>query len=85
MTVSTEITMLGGGGGLIDSVYRDYYAVGGSLTVSTEITMLHRDYHAGGGGGSLTISTWITMLRGGGLIDSIYRDYHAAGGGGGAH
>ena len=70
----------GGGGGLIDSVYRDYYAGGVSLTVSTEITILHRDYHAGGGGGSLTVSTEITMLRGGGgLIDSIYRDYHAGG------
>ena len=34
--------------------------MGGSLTVSTEITMLHRDYHAGGGGG--------------GLIDNIYMD-----------
>ena len=46
-------------GGLIDSIYRDYHAAvgggGGSLTVSTEITMLQ--------GGSLTLSTEFTMLR----------------------
>ena len=48
------------GGGVIDSIYRDYHAAGGSLTVSTETTMLpgsgslteYRDYHAAGGGGA---------------------------------
>ena len=60
LRVSTGITMLRGGGALIDSIYRDYHAGGGggSLTVSTGITMLR------GGGGSLTVSTGITMLRG---------------------
>ena len=99
LTGSIEITMLreahwqyiqglpsAGGGGLIDSIYRDYHAAGGLMD------SIYRDNHAAGG--SLTVSTEITMLRGahwqylqglpccGGLIDSIYRDYHAAGGGG---
>ena len=35
------------GGGLIDSIYRDYHAAGGggSLTVSTDITMLGGGAH----------------------------------------
>ena len=48
-----------GGGGLIDSVYRDYYAVGGGRLIDN----IYRDNHAAqglpcwGGGGSLTISS----------------------------
>ena len=49
------------GGGLIDSIYRDYHAArGGGL-----IDSIYRDYHAAGEGGSLTVSTGIIPCCGG--------------------
>ena len=60
------------GGGLIDSIYRDYHAAG------VLIDSIYRDYHGGGAlidsiyrgyhaaWGANTVSTGITMLPGGG-------------------